>query len=61
MKPKPPLALKQAQQSGKLDQFFKEREGQHVGDMAKLEHAIESAVKKPKATPAASRKAKLVG
>ena len=48
--------LKDAQSSGDLTQFIAERKDQLPGDLAKVEKAIRSAVKKPKATPAASTK-----
>lgn len=47
------LTLKEAREQGKIQQFIKERENEPPGDAARLEKAIESAVK----TSSANQKA----
>ena len=46
--------LKQARESGKLDQFAKDREADAPGDEAAFEATLQSMAGKSKAVPAAS-------
>ena len=47
--------LKQARESGKLDQFAKDREADAPGDEAAFEATLQSMAGKSKAVPAASK------